>query len=128
LQEENDLLKLEVQSLQVAFQTSSDKVQQLEEKLKALAVAKSLEESEVDREAINEKILDTKQKINDFVREIDRCIGIWKEEEKKGKSVTLFKGRHNGRNFHKNKDRRSCFPVAGGCGRGGSYQACCEVG
>ncbi|HLT88065.1 MAG TPA: hypothetical protein VKZ57_10760 [Sphingobacterium sp.] len=78
LQEENDLLKLEVQSLQVAFQTSTDKVQQLEEKVKALAVAKTLDESEVDREAINEKILDTKQKINDFVREIDRCIGLLK--------------------------------------------------
>ncbi len=78
LQEENDLLKLEVQSLQVAFETSSDKVQQLEEKLKAMAVAKSLEESEEDREAINEKILDTKQKINDFVREIDKCIGLLK--------------------------------------------------
>jgi len=78
LQEENDLLKLEVQSLQVAFQTSTDKVQQLEEKLKAMAVAKTLEESDVDRGAINEKILDTKQKINDFVREIDRCIGLLK--------------------------------------------------
>ncbi|MBD1432589.1 hypothetical protein H8B06_07130 [Sphingobacterium sp. DN00404] len=78
LQEENDLLKLEVQSLQVAFQTSTNKVQQLEEKVKALAVAKTLDESEVDKEAINEKILDTKQKINDFVREIDRCIGLLK--------------------------------------------------
>jgi len=78
LQEENDLLKLEVQSLQVAFQTSTDKVQQLEEKVKALAVAKSLDQSAVDKEAINEKILDTKQKINDFVREIDRCIGLLK--------------------------------------------------
>lgn len=78
LQEENDLLKLEVQSLQVAFQTSTDKVQQLEEKVKALAVAKTFEDSPVDREAINEKILDTKQKINDFVREIDRCIGLLK--------------------------------------------------
>ncbi|MCC2598079.1 hypothetical protein [Sphingobacterium sp. FBM7-1] len=78
LQEENDLLKLEVQSLQVAFQTSTDKVQQLEEKVKALAVAKTLDESAGDKEAINEKILDTKQKINDFVREIDRCIGLLK--------------------------------------------------
>ncbi|TYR35395.1 hypothetical protein FXV77_13460 [Sphingobacterium phlebotomi] len=78
LQEENDLLKLEVQSLQVAFQTSTDKVQQLEEKVKALAVAKTFDESAVDKEAINEKILDTKQKINDFVREIDRCIGLLK--------------------------------------------------
>jgi len=78
LQKENDLLKLEVQSLQVAFQTSTDKVQQLEEKVKALAVAKSLDQSAVDKDAINEKILDTKQKINDFVREIDRCIGLLK--------------------------------------------------
>ncbi len=78
LQEENDLLKLEVQSLQVAFQTSTDKVKQLEEKLKAMAVAKSLEEPNANNVAINEKILDTKQKINDFVREIDRCIGLLK--------------------------------------------------
>ena len=76
LQEENDLLKLELQSVQVAFETSSDKVGQLEEKVKALAVAKSLEVADVDKEAINEKILDTKQKINDFVREIDRCIEL----------------------------------------------------
>ena len=78
LQEENDLLKLELQSVQVAFETSSDKVGQLEEKVKALAVAKSLEVADVDKEAINEKILDTKQKINDFVREIDRCINLLK--------------------------------------------------
>lgn len=78
LQEENDLLKLEVQSIQVAFQTSTVKIQQAEEKLKAMAVAKSLEESNVDKHAINEKILDTKQKINDFVREIDKCIGLLK--------------------------------------------------
>ena len=78
LQEENDLLKLEVQSLQVAFETSSEKVKQLEEKVKALTIAKSLENSDVDKAAINEKILDTKQKINDFVREIDKCISLLK--------------------------------------------------
>ena len=78
LQEENDLLKLEQQSLQVAFDTSQEKVLQLEEKIKAMAVAKSLEEADMDKDAINEKILDTKQKINDFVREIDRCINLLK--------------------------------------------------
>ena len=78
LQEENDLLKLEVQSLQVAFETSSDKVKQLEDKVKALAVAKTLDNSGIDKDAINEKVLDTKRKINDFVREIDRCIGLLK--------------------------------------------------
>lgn len=78
LQEENDLLKLEVQSLQVAFETSNDKTKQLEEKLKAMAVARSLDEASRDKDAINEKILDTKQKINDFVKEIDRCITLLK--------------------------------------------------
>lgn len=78
LQEENDLLKLELQSVQVALETSSGKVNQLEEKIKAMAVAKSLEEADIDKSAINEKILDTKQKINDFVREIDRCINLLK--------------------------------------------------
>ncbi|WP_140936637.1 hypothetical protein [Sphingobacterium lumbrici] len=78
LQEENDLLKLELQSVQVAFETSSDKVQQLEDKLKVMTVAKSLEESDIDKVAINEKTLDTKQKINDFVREIDKCINLLK--------------------------------------------------
>jgi len=77
LQEENDLLKLEVQSLKVAFDASNDKSKQLEEKVKALAVARTLD-SETDKEAINEKILDTKQKINDFVREIDKCISLLK--------------------------------------------------
>jgi hypothetical protein len=78
LQEENDLLKLELQSVQVAFETSTDKVKQLEEQTKAMAVARSLDEANIDKEAINEKILDTKQKINDFVREIDRCINLLK--------------------------------------------------
>ncbi len=77
LQEENDLLKLEVQPLKVAFDASNDKSKQLEEKVKALAVARTLD-SETDKEAINEKILDTKQKINDFVREIDKCISLLK--------------------------------------------------
>lgn len=78
LQEENDLLKLELQSVQVAFETSTGKVKQLEEQTKAMAVARALDEADIDKEAINEKILDTKQKINDFVREIDRCINLLK--------------------------------------------------
>ncbi len=78
LQKENDLLKLELQSLQVAFDTSKDKSKQLEEQVKALTVARTLEEKEVSNDVINEKILDTKQKINDFVREIDKCIELLK--------------------------------------------------
>ncbi|MFC0319644.1 MULTISPECIES: hypothetical protein [Olivibacter] len=78
LQEENDMLKLENQSIKVAFEASKDKNKDLEEKLKALTVARSLEGAPVEKEAINEKTLDIKQKINDFVREIDKCIELLK--------------------------------------------------
>lgn len=76
LQQENDGLKLENQSLNVALETSLEKNKQLEERLKALTVARTLELTDQENETINEKTLDTKRKINDFVREIDRCIEL----------------------------------------------------
>ena len=72
LQEENDLLKLENQSLTVALNTSKDKTKELDEKLRALKMAKSFAET-------NEKSFDIKQKINDFVQEIDKCIVLLKK-------------------------------------------------
>lgn len=82
LQAENDTLKLETQSLKVALETSQARVRQLEEKTKALTVARTLDVSAPTDGAIdgmiNEKKLDTKRKIDDFVREIDRCIELLK--------------------------------------------------
>lgn len=72
LQEHNDLLNLENQSLKVALTTSESKRIELEEKLRVLKLAKSLEGS-------SEKTLDIKQKINEFVREIDKCIVLLKK-------------------------------------------------
>jgi len=72
LQEENDLLKLENQSLGVALNASKDKNKDLEEKLRVLKLAKSFSET-------NEKTLDIKQKINEFVQEIDKCIVLLKK-------------------------------------------------
>jgi hypothetical protein len=72
LQEENDLLKLENQSLMVALDASKNKSTELEEKLRVLKVARSFSET-------NEKSLDIKQKINEFVREIDKCIVLLKK-------------------------------------------------
>jgi regulator of replication initiation timing len=72
LQEENDLLKLENQSLTVAVSASKDKHKELEEKLRVLKLARSFSET-------NEKSLDIKQKINEFVREIDKCIVLLKK-------------------------------------------------
>lgn len=72
LQEENDLLKLENETLNVALNASKNKTKDLEEKLRVLKVAKSFSET-------NEKSFDIKQKINEFVQEIDKCIVLLKK-------------------------------------------------
>ena len=72
LQELNEQLILENQSLKVALEASENKRKDLEEKLRVLKLAKSLEGS-------SEKTLDIKQKINEFVREIDKCIVLLKK-------------------------------------------------
>ncbi len=78
LQEECDMMKLENQSLKVALAASKDKTKELEERVKALSVARTLEAAQAETGVINEKTLDTKQKIDDFVREIDKCIALLK--------------------------------------------------
>ncbi|RVU00213.1 hypothetical protein EOD41_14755 [Mucilaginibacter limnophilus] len=72
LQEENDLMRLENQSLSVALTASRAKTAEVEEKLRVLKLAKSFSDT-------NEKSLDIKQKINDFVQEIDKCIVLLKK-------------------------------------------------
>ena len=72
LQEENDLLKLENDTLAAALNASKNKSAELEEKLRVLKMAKSFSET-------NEKSLDIKQKINEFVQEIDKCIVLLKK-------------------------------------------------
>ncbi|MEJ2883065.1 hypothetical protein [Pedobacter sp. GR22-6] len=72
LQEENDLLKLENQSVKTALEGSKSKNADLEEKMRVLKLAKSIE-------GTSEKTLDIKQKINDFVREIDKCVVLLKK-------------------------------------------------
>jgi len=72
LQEENDLLKLENDSVKVALDAAKNKTVDLEEKLRVLKLAKSIE-------GTSEKSLDIKQKINEFVREIDKCVVLLKK-------------------------------------------------
>jgi hypothetical protein len=72
LQEDNDLLKLNNEALSVALDASRNKTRDLEEKLRVLKMAKSFSET-------NEKSLDIKQKINEFVQEIDKCIVLLKK-------------------------------------------------
>ena len=72
LQEENDLLKLENETLNSALNASKSKTKELEEKLRVLKLAKSFSET-------NEKSVDIKQKINEFVQEIGKCIVLLKK-------------------------------------------------
>ena len=79
LQEENKLLKKENETLLKAAETSKMKNADLEEKLKAAKLARSLEGISVTQISSDEKTLDIKQKISDFVREIDKCIVLLKK-------------------------------------------------
>ncbi len=79
LQEENDLLKLENDTLSSLLEKAKSNNMELEEKLRVMALARSLEGKEVNELGLNEKALDIKQKITEFVREIDKCIVLLKK-------------------------------------------------
>lgn len=79
LQEENDLLKLENQTLKSAIDDNKTKSADLEEKIRVLKLARSLESSASADTGAKEKSLDIKQKISEFVREIDKCIVLLKK-------------------------------------------------
>lgn len=72
LLEENDLLKQENDVLTTALDDSKAKVKELDEKVKAVKFAKLFSDT-------NEKSFDIKQKINEFVQEIDKCIVVLKK-------------------------------------------------
>ena len=72
LQEENELLKQENESVKRALNASKLKNSDLDEKMRVLKLAKSID-------GTSEKTLDIKQKINDFVREIDKSIVLLKK-------------------------------------------------
>lgn len=79
LQEENDLLKLENSSLKQSVESRNYKNKELEEKLRILTLARSLEGARTNELDLSEKTLDIKQKITEFVREIDKCIVLLKK-------------------------------------------------
>jgi phage shock protein A len=72
LQEENGLLHQENNAVKKALEVSRNKNVEMDEKLRVLKLAKSIE-------GTSEKSLDIKQKINDFVREIDKCVVLLKK-------------------------------------------------
>lgn len=72
LQQENSLLKAENENVKQELLGAKNRDLELNEKLRVLKLAKSIE-------GASEKTLDIKQKINDFVREIDKCVVLLKK-------------------------------------------------
>ena len=79
LQEENNLLKRENDAQKKTLQHSDSRIKELEEKLRVLTLARSLEGVQSAQFGVNEKTLDIKQKITEFVGEIDKCIVLLKK-------------------------------------------------
>ena len=69
VKDENFKLIAEKEDLLKVIESKKNMINNLEERTKILKLAKSLS-------GINESSLDTKLKINDLVREIDRCIAL----------------------------------------------------
>ena len=78
-QDENDLLKQDNDHLKQKVDHHSQLKADLEEKLRVLTLARSLEGIQTTDLGLNEKTFDIKQKITDFVREIDKCIVLLKK-------------------------------------------------
>jgi archaellum component FlaC len=72
LQQENYLLKAENQKQKKDLELAKSAQIELDEKVRLLKLAKSIE-------GTSEKTLDIKQKINEFVREIDKCVELLKK-------------------------------------------------
>lgn len=79
LQEENLWLKQEKGASDAFTEEARNKIKELEERVEVLKMARSLEGFVPDGDNADEKPLDIKQKIDEFVREIDKCIVLLKK-------------------------------------------------
>ncbi len=72
LQEENKQLRQIYEQQHLAIERLKQEQLEADEKIRVLKLAKSID-------GASEKTLDIKQKINDFVREIDKCVALLKK-------------------------------------------------
>lgn len=71
LKTSNESLQEQTVSLQEVIREQEKTIKELKEKIKVLKLARSVSDD-------SEKKVDIKQKINEFVREIDKCITLIK--------------------------------------------------
>ena len=70
LRDENDLLRSVNQNLKTSIEASKSKNEELQEMVRVLKLARSLEGLPINELGLDEKTLDIKQKISKFVDEI----------------------------------------------------------
>jgi len=80
LRDENDLLRSVNQNLKTSIEASESKNEELQEMVRVLKLARSLEGLPINELGLDEKTLDIKQKISKFVDEIDKCIVLLKRQ------------------------------------------------
>lgn len=80
LRDENDLLRSVNQNLKNSIEASKSKNEELQEMIRVLKLARSLEGLPINELGLDEKTLDIKQKISKFVDEIDKCIVLLKRQ------------------------------------------------
>jgi hypothetical protein len=80
LRDENDLLRSVNQNLKTSIEASKSKNEELQEMVRVLKLARSLEGLPINELGLDEKTLDIKQKISKFVDEIDKCIVLLKRQ------------------------------------------------
>jgi hypothetical protein len=68
------------QNLKTSIEASKSKNEELQEMVRVLKLARSLEGLPINELGLDEKTLDIKQKISKFVDEIDKCIVLLKRQ------------------------------------------------
>ena len=80
LRDENDLLRSGNENGKTSIEASKSKNEELQEMVRVLKLARSLEGLPINELGLDEKTLDIKQKISKFVDEIDKCIVLLKRQ------------------------------------------------
>jgi chromosome segregation ATPase len=79
LKSENAALKNQNKQLAVNLEEEKKTVEELNNKIKMLKLAKSIASEEQVSEAGKEKNTELKRKINEYIKEVDKCIALLNE-------------------------------------------------
>jgi predicted nucleic acid-binding Zn-ribbon protein len=74
IQEDNRLLKTQVETLRQQVSDKTEKMKTLQDELEVIRTAKVIESADQDAGEQTEAQKEVRQKINEYIREIDNCI------------------------------------------------------